>query len=866
MTALSKRQDQAGAKRAFSVFVPLSKIDADQRMVYGYASTEMRDAEGETITLDALRNALPGYLRFSNLREMHQLSAVGVTKEAAIDAKGLFIGGKIVDNGAWEKVKGDVYKGFSIGGTVTSRDPKDDSIITGLDLIEISLVDRPANPDCLIDLWKAERDGRRPVQKWDCGIAGHDHLQKADAAACIGTQSLGEGSTALLRSRLIKVVDSLTPEGLQATVAALEKGSKMTDKAEGDDVETDEKEAAAAADATKTTDVAKPEDLPTPGDMVSFTNDKYIQKGPGNATVISVEGGKVKIDHAGGSVDELDWSSLGEPELNINDGGDRIWLIKSEAADVTGQPGSCLITMISKAGEPTTITGRWVDLEKTAAPAKEEPEPKPAPKAEATAKAASGDYGADAEAGYADPGLQADAKPRLPLKEAGAYSAPRIRAGWNYLTKAVNAKAYSAEQLADIRGRISTAWKAAINPEGPPGEKETDKVITKAKDLPTMDPDNIGKLPDARASFQKGLIAAACAINLLDGMSDLVRRLKSERAMEGDGSEMPERMMAVVSMFSDVCQSLLEEEVEEMLMNKDLGGMDYPTAACAPSHFYYAQPVVDLAKAPKARVGKMLDAFTKTVGDRTGAPNYDNLTKAFEALLQKGQDEWSQAHPKDNEGDNDSWGASRPKDDQGSGDAWPKQVKRAAMTIRDQAQKMIMVINEASGEADAVEDEQKPDAKEKPKKPAVGEEKKDPPKPAAEAETEKKKAKAAKEFPPKKDEEEVEGEEEDPDAEEEMAEKKAKKAKAATATESKFQKSIDVLQATIAGLSERLAGRDPPKPSRTAVVGKAEDVPAYEIDESSGKLKTIVDPRNATDEQRDQVLRAVRSRPMFLQR
>ncbi|MGH7057758.1 MAG: DUF6582 domain-containing protein, partial [Acetobacteraceae bacterium] len=45
-----------------------------------------------------------------------------------------------------------VLQGFSIGGDVTSRDGKK---ITGLKLIEISLVDRPANSDCRIDVVKA---------------------------------------------------------------------------------------------------------------------------------------------------------------------------------------------------------------------------------------------------------------------------------------------------------------------------------------------------------------------------------------------------------------------------------------------------------------------------------------------------------------------------------------------------------------------------------------------------------------------------------------------------------------------------------------------------------------------------------------
>src|SRR5207248_11246668 len=64
------------------------------------------------------------------------------------------LGARIVDAEAWEKVTAGVYKGFSIGGHVTGRDPADRKVITGLALTEISIVDRPANPEAVFDCWK----------------------------------------------------------------------------------------------------------------------------------------------------------------------------------------------------------------------------------------------------------------------------------------------------------------------------------------------------------------------------------------------------------------------------------------------------------------------------------------------------------------------------------------------------------------------------------------------------------------------------------------------------------------------------------------------------------------------------------------
>lgn len=135
------------------IFADISKVDEEKRMVYGYASTTALDNQGEMIKREALAEALPDYLKFSNIREMHQPSAVGVAQSVDIDEKGIYLAAKIEDEIAWNKVKTKVYKGFSIGGKSLS---KVDNIIEKLRISEISLVDRPANPECVIELYKAD--------------------------------------------------------------------------------------------------------------------------------------------------------------------------------------------------------------------------------------------------------------------------------------------------------------------------------------------------------------------------------------------------------------------------------------------------------------------------------------------------------------------------------------------------------------------------------------------------------------------------------------------------------------------------------------------------------------------------------------
>ena len=136
-------------------FVPITKVEkgADgSRTVTGYASTETLDLDGEIVSKGAIEKALPDYMEWGNIRQMHQPIAVGTAKEANVDDKGLFLTSRIVEPGCIKLLDEKVLKGYSIGG---KKMAKSGTTITELQLIEISLVDRPANPDCRIEVAKA---------------------------------------------------------------------------------------------------------------------------------------------------------------------------------------------------------------------------------------------------------------------------------------------------------------------------------------------------------------------------------------------------------------------------------------------------------------------------------------------------------------------------------------------------------------------------------------------------------------------------------------------------------------------------------------------------------------------------------------
>jgi HK97 family phage prohead protease len=139
----------------FQKFIKITKIDEEEHMIFGWASTEDIDSDGEIIKASALEKALPEYLKFPTIREMHQPIAVGKTTAADVKKKdgkkGLYIGAKIVAADAWQKVKEGVYPAFSIGGNVLKRIG---NVIHELELVEISLVDVPANKAAVVEVWK----------------------------------------------------------------------------------------------------------------------------------------------------------------------------------------------------------------------------------------------------------------------------------------------------------------------------------------------------------------------------------------------------------------------------------------------------------------------------------------------------------------------------------------------------------------------------------------------------------------------------------------------------------------------------------------------------------------------------------------
>ena len=142
--------------------MPLTKVDKERRIVSGFASLDNIDKQDDVVTAEASMDA---FTRFrGNIREMHQPLAVGKMVSFKADKyfdpeskkfyNGVFVSA-YVSKGAqdtWEKVLDGTLTGFSIGGKMNKWDDAYDEkldksirIIKQYDLVELSLVDSPAN-------------------------------------------------------------------------------------------------------------------------------------------------------------------------------------------------------------------------------------------------------------------------------------------------------------------------------------------------------------------------------------------------------------------------------------------------------------------------------------------------------------------------------------------------------------------------------------------------------------------------------------------------------------------------------------------------------------------------------------------------
>lgn len=160
------------SKAKARVFVPLTKVDEEQRLVYGTITQEVIDQSGEVMDYESSKpnfekwsseaEERSGGLSKGNLRVMHGLNVAGKLTDLAFndDDKTIEVCAKVVDDGEWEKVLEGCYTGFSVGGKYGK---KWNEVVDGQQIKkytavpnEVSLVDNPCVKSATFSLVKAD--------------------------------------------------------------------------------------------------------------------------------------------------------------------------------------------------------------------------------------------------------------------------------------------------------------------------------------------------------------------------------------------------------------------------------------------------------------------------------------------------------------------------------------------------------------------------------------------------------------------------------------------------------------------------------------------------------------------------------------
>ena len=128
-------------------------------LVYGVATDPTLDVDRQICDPSWLKQAMPQWFTSgANVREQHSSIAAGVGVELAAEGDKWMLKSEVVDPVTQTKVRKKVLKGYSIGikgAQVIKDDAAPNGRIVGGTIVEVSLVDRPANPSARIEIAKS---------------------------------------------------------------------------------------------------------------------------------------------------------------------------------------------------------------------------------------------------------------------------------------------------------------------------------------------------------------------------------------------------------------------------------------------------------------------------------------------------------------------------------------------------------------------------------------------------------------------------------------------------------------------------------------------------------------------------------------
>ena len=252
MTALNKAH-WTSDNDDIKLSMPIAKIDAERRIVSGFATLDNIDKQADIVPTDVSIKAFETFR--GNLREMHQPIAVGKVvnfrQEKFFDKStdrlynGVYVDAYI-SKGAqdtWEKVLDGTLTGFSIGGVIKDSENTWDEnvdqtirVVKDYELHELSLVDNPANQFAnVVSIQKINKDAQTDgiIAKADlenvywCENDGIVRLSEVDDSSCPSCE---------VSMKNIGFVETKDTEKAMTVKSLLNKFIGSTDLAKSDDV------------------------------------------------------------------------------------------------------------------------------------------------------------------------------------------------------------------------------------------------------------------------------------------------------------------------------------------------------------------------------------------------------------------------------------------------------------------------------------------------------------------------------------------------------------------------------------------------------------------------------------------------------
>ena len=174
----------------------------DELFVFGKATGADLDLDKQICDPTWLKRAMPEWFETgANVREQHSSIAAGIGLELEADGSDWFLKSEVVDASTQKKVEKGVLKGYSIGikGARVVKDAAAPGgrIVDG-QIVEVSLVDRPANPTARIEIAKAVDGGALTLVKsddvtYDRKPSARDNEERyPEVLPCPGCNGLGK--------------------------------------------------------------------------------------------------------------------------------------------------------------------------------------------------------------------------------------------------------------------------------------------------------------------------------------------------------------------------------------------------------------------------------------------------------------------------------------------------------------------------------------------------------------------------------------------------------------------------------------------------------------------------------------------------